>query len=77
MENKLQGYSLKPITPSDIIEFTDSGFIYVMGTAGTVRFLTEKNDDVTLTFEKKELIPLRVKKVFATGTNATGIYLMV
>lgn len=76
MENKLQGYSFKSISPSDSIIYNYSGFIYVMGTEGTVRFLTEKDDDITLTFEKKELIPLRVKKIFATGTTATGIYLI-
>lgn len=67
---------LIPITPSDDENLPESGLILVLGTAGDVTVLTEKGGEVTLPLEPKEIIPLIVKKIFATGTTATDIHLL-
>lgn len=76
MSNKLTGKSLLLVTPSDTNLLPAEGFLYVMGNAGNVRVLTVLGEDIIIPLETKELIPLRVKKVFATSTTATTIYLL-
>lgn len=76
MANKLTGRSLALVTPSDVSLLPAEGFIYIIGTAGNVKVLTVSDEEVIIPMEVKELIPLRVKKIFSTGTTATEIYLL-
>jgi hypothetical protein len=69
----------------DIAQGVASGFM--VGVAGTVRVITEfqgyQRDNaagapfntVTLTVPANVIIPLRIRKLYSTGTTATGIIL--
>ena len=60
------------VTPSDTVDqFYDT--LYVGG-AGAVKVMTSRGNQVTLTaVPAGTRLPLRVRRVYATGTTATGI----
>lgn len=60
------------ITPSDANDLSYYALMLVIGTGGALKVTTISNETVTLTVPAGQL-PLHVKKVFATGTTATGI----
>lgn len=64
------------VTPSDTDLLPYEGRVIVLTTAGTVKVATSAGDVVTLTLGVNEVLPLIVKKVFNTGTNAAGIYIL-
>ena len=64
------------VTPSDTDLLPYEGRVVVLTTAGTVKVATSAGDVVTLTLAVNEILPLIVKKVFNTGTNAAGIYIL-
>lgn len=62
------------ITPSDTTVFAASRGLYI-DVAGAIKYVTANGETVT----KTNLVagvwhPIRVTKVFATGTAATGIF---
>ena len=61
------------VTPSDTVDLTNSGFLYV-GAAGDVKVDTSDGDTVTFTALAAGIVhPIRVKRVYSTGTTATNI----
>jgi hypothetical protein len=76
LRDSLVTRSCKLVTPSDTEDLQYEGFIIVLGVAGDVKVQTSSGDIVTLPLETKEIIPLVIKKVFSTGTDATNIYVL-
>lgn len=71
------GTDIFAITPDDNNELSYVTRGIVFSTAGALRVLTMAGRDITLPdglFAAGMIHPLRVKKVFATGTTATGIH---
>lgn len=69
---------LVAVTPSDTVDlsngFTRGIFISYVAGGSNLTVDTPDNTDITLTgLLGGSFIPLRVKRVYATGTNATGI----
>lgn len=64
------------VTPSNTVEFDESGYVIVLGVAGNVVIKTHLGDIVTLSLDAKEILPILVRQVYATGTTATGIHLL-
>ena len=61
------------VTPSDTADLTNSGFLYV-GASGNVKVDTSDGDTVTFTDLAAGIVhPIRVKRVYSTGTTATSI----
>lgn len=71
----------KAITPDNTNDLTDyggnnRGMTVRVGVAGTVKYLPYNNPDdqpITETFVEGSIIPCVVRRVFSTGTNATGL----
>lgn len=61
-----------PITPSDSVNLERPAVLYV-GTAGDIKCTTISGRTVTLKSVPVGLLPLKVTKVFATGTAATNM----
>lgn len=62
------------ITPNDEADLTRVASYLRIGGAGNLKVTTENGDDVTIpSVLAGELIWLRVRRVWATGTTATGI----
>ena len=77
---KLQAGRAAAVTPSDTSNIpsinggVNNGCILYVGGAGNVKVLTIGGDEVTLFSAQAGLvIPVKVLKVFATGTTATNI----
>jgi hypothetical protein len=67
------GGAAQDITPSDTTELSAVSVIYV-GVTGNIALVTANGDEVTLqNAQAGSVIPVRVKKVKATGTTATGL----
>jgi hypothetical protein len=61
------------VTPNDSADLPRSGILYV-GTGGSIAITTVGGDTLTLTgVPSGSWIPVRVKRVFATGTTASGM----
>lgn len=72
----LMAEDIEDVTPSDGAAVRDQpGILYVTG-AGNVRVITANGQERTLTNFANDF-NLLVRKVFATGTTATGIKLLV
>lgn len=62
------------VTPNDDADLTRVASYLRIGGAGNLKVTTENGDDVTIpSVLAGELIWLRVRRVWATGTTATGI----
>lgn len=65
------------VTPSDTVDVAGVGLIRAVyvGGAGTlaVRFSRAPTTTVTLTVAAGAILPIRPKRVMATGTTATGV----
>lgn len=64
------------VTPSDTVDLTDVSRAIYIGAAGTLKVTTEGGETVTIpsgTLSAGTPHKLRVSRVFATGTTATGI----
>lgn len=66
--------SLAPVTPSDT-DFVRPGYVVVLGNAGNVSVETVNGETVTLPLDQKEIFPLQVRRIRATGTTATSIHI--
>lgn len=61
-------------TQSDSVDETVAGVVYVQ-TGGNIKFTTVSGNDVTFTVSDETWIPVKIKRVWSTGTTATGIYI--
>lgn len=67
---------LMAVTPNDGQDLPHvSRGLNVLGT-GTVRVTSAQGDTVTLTVAAGIVLPVRVRRIWATGTTATGIVAM-
>lgn len=60
------------VTPSDSADLANYGILYIE-TGGNVKVDLAGSGTVTYTIQSGEFLPVLVKKVYATGTDATGI----
>jgi len=65
------------VTPSDSDDLAAGlGYVMVLGNAGDVAVITAAGNSVTLPLDKKEILPILVKRIKATSTTATNIKLI-
>jgi hypothetical protein len=61
------------VSPSNSSDFSESSVLWIGG-AGNVRVTTDQGSDVTFTgVLSNTTLPVRVKRVWSTGTTATNI----
>lgn len=65
-----------PVTPSDTEALPIEGRALIANTEGRVRVTTIGGDDVTLAVWAGVPLPVRVRKVWATGTTAEEIHVL-
>ena len=65
-------FSMEDVTPSNTVDLTNPGILRI-GAAGTVKFITVGGSIGTITAVLGEWFPVKVSRVFAAGTSATGI----
>jgi len=78
---KLQGMRASAVTPSNTVNIsnvtgspTTQPCVLYIGTGGSLKVLTEGGDEVTFTnIQDGTFFPVNVLRVFASGTDATGI----
>jgi hypothetical protein len=63
----------EPITPNDSTDLTFSIRTLNVAEAGAVRILDLAGNEVTLTVAAGAQFPVQARRIFATGTTATGI----
>lgn len=63
------------VTPSDTDELSNYGILYV-GTGGAIKFDLAGSGTMTITVDDGEYIPIIAKKVYNTGTDASGIVVL-
>ncbi len=64
------------VTPDDNNDLANAATALLISVDGALKVTTEGGETITFptgTFTVKTFIPLRVTRVFATGTTATGI----
>jgi hypothetical protein len=61
------------VTPSDGTDLTNTASALYVGTAGALKVDTAKGETVTFGAVAAGLLPLRVKRVYSTGTVASNI----
>jgi len=64
------------VTPNDTVDLTDVSRVIYIAAAGTLKVTTEGGETVTIASGTLNVgVPhkLRVSRIFATGTTATGI----
>ena len=64
------------ITPSDTVDLQTASRCLIVATTGTVRVTTVNGDTVTLFVAAGITFPVRVSRIWSTGTTATGIVAM-
>lgn len=79
----LQAFNAQVVTPNDsqdlvlsggAITGIDNGALLYIGTGGTLTITTVGGQTVTLTnVLSGSYVPIQVRRVFATGTSASGI----
>lgn len=70
---------LASVTPADGADLAQSSRAIVCGVSGTLKVTTVGGETVTLpasVIVAGQIMPLRVKRVFSTGTTATDIWVM-
>lgn len=67
------GYRAQDVAPSDNSDLAFTSRALFVGTPGDICLRTAGGDTVTLRNVGGGLVPLRVARVFATGTTAAGI----
>ena len=65
--------ALGEITPDDATDLAEVTIALNVATPGTVRVTTEGGDTGDVTIAPGLAFPIRVTRVWATGTSATGI----
>jgi hypothetical protein len=62
------------VTPHDSNDLTNVARALYVGTTGNIKIITAGGDTVTLnSVPAGAIIPVRVKRVFSTGTSASNI----
>lgn len=61
------------VTPNDSTDLSTYGIIYCK-TGGDIKVDLVGSGTITYTIQDGEFLPVIVKRVYATGTNATDIY---
>jgi len=65
------------VEPNDLNDIPQGfGFIMVLGDAGNVELVTASGQTLVIPLDKKEIIPLLVRRVKSTLTTATVIYMV-
>lgn len=67
---------LQPVTPSDSTDLPRSGRGLNVASTGDVRVTTVEDTTATVHIAAGIAFPVRVRRVWATGTTATGIVVM-
>ena len=66
--------SISLVTPDDVADLPRVAKSLHVGTGGDIRVVTVDNDDVVIPgVASGSILPVQVKKVFATSTTASGI----
>ena len=65
--------SLAEVTPDDAADLPRVGLALNVATPGTVRVTTQDGSVSDVQIHPGHAFPLRVRRVWATGTTATGI----
>lgn len=55
---------------SDTVDLVNPGWMQPLTTSGTVKYTTEKGNEMSRQMDVKELSPFRVKRVWLNGTTA-------
>ncbi|MGH1367820.1 MAG: spike base protein, RCAP_Rcc01079 family [Maritimibacter sp.] len=63
-----------PVTPDDNVDLADVAVALYIETGGAVTVITEAEATRTLTLADNAILPVGVRRVLATGTDATGIH---
>jgi hypothetical protein len=71
--SRLPASSVREVTPNDAADLASASIALSVATPGTVRVTTLDGDTVDVYVAAGVAFPLRVTRVWATGTNATGI----
>ncbi|MGZ2260293.1 spike base protein, RCAP_Rcc01079 family [Roseobacter sp. A03A-229] len=69
----LPAYGVQEITPSDTADLAEATLALNVASVGTVRVTTLDGTVSDVTIAPGEAFPLRVSRVWETGTTATGI----
>jgi len=67
------GTSAADVVPNDATDLPVCSRALYVGAAGDIRLTTVNNSTVTLRNLPAGILPMRVRRVFATGTTATDI----
>lgn len=59
---------------SDTVDLTISPLFLYIGGAGNIKVRTLNDEDVTLAVVAAQVLPLRIKRLWSTGTTATLIF---
>lgn len=76
LTNRFQPNNVRVITPSDTVNLEQEGFVALFDAADTgkvVKVQTAGGGIVSWTLATNEIVPIVVKKVFATGTTAGAV----
>lgn len=63
-----------PVTPNDGVDLADVAVAIYVETGGTLTVTTEAEQIRTVTLSDNAILPVGVRRVFATGTSASGIH---
>ena len=66
-----------PITPDDVTELSDVAIALFIESGGQLSILTARNGVRTINVTDQTILPVGVRRVNSTGTDATGIHAMV
>lgn len=64
------------ISPSDTVDLPAAGRAINVASSGSVRVTTVKGDVATVTIAAGIAFPIRVQRIWSTGTTATGIVVL-
>lgn len=69
----LGAFAIVPDDDTDLAQIPDAVYIGGPWNGGTLRVITARGDDETFNVVQAQTLPLRIVRVMATGTTATGI----
>lgn len=70
---RLPASSVEEIVPDDAVDLAHVTLALNVATPGTVRVTTHSGEETTVHLAAGVAFPLRVRRVWASGTTATGI----
>lgn len=66
-----------PVTPDDATDLPEVAVALYVETAGTIAFTSVSGGTRTVSVGSNSILPVGVRRVMASGTNASGIHAMV